>query len=70
MAVQPADVVAARGGAVSRFPRTLADAFPCERFPAVFGPYRRESGFIRQAIGTAAVLGLFAIIGALAGAGF
>jgi hypothetical protein len=55
---------------MSRFPRSLADAFPSERFVALHGPYRRESGFIRQAIGTACVLGLFAFIGALIGAGF
>jgi hypothetical protein len=55
---------------MSRFPRTLADAFPSERFCAMRGPYRRESGFLRQAIGTVCVLGLFAIIGALIGAGF
>jgi hypothetical protein len=53
-----------------RFARSTREAFASERFPACFGPYRRESGFIRQAIGTVCVLGLFAIIGALIGAGF
>ena len=55
---------------MSRFPRTLADAFPSERFVAMRGPYRRESGFIRQALGAVCVLGLFCFIGALIGAGF
>jgi hypothetical protein len=55
---------------VSRYYRSTRAAFPSERFPACFGPYRRESGFIRQAIGTVCVLGLFAIIGALIGASF
>ncbi len=55
---------------MSRFPRTLADAFPSERFPACFGPYRRQYGFIGQALRTVCVLGLFAFIGALIGAGF
>lgn len=53
-----------------RYARSTREAFPCERFPAVFGPYRRRSGFIAQALRTAAVLGLFAFIGALIGAGF
>ena len=65
VALQRADVVAAM-----RFARSTREAFASERFPACFGPYRRESGFIRQAIGTVCVLGLFAIIGALIGAGF
>ncbi len=55
---------------MSRFPRTLADAFPSERFVAMHGPYKRRSGALRQAIGTVCVLGLFCFIGALMGAGF
>ncbi len=55
---------------MSRFSRSTREAFACERYPACFGPYKRRSGAIRQAIGTVCVLGLFAIIGALIGAGF
>jgi hypothetical protein len=32
---------------VSRFPRSTREAFPCERFPAMFGPYKRDT-FTRQ----------------------
>lgn len=53
---------------MARFYRSTAEAFPCERFPAVFGPYRRESSFLRQALAAVCVLGLFAFIGALIGA--
>ena len=60
----------ADGARQVRYARSTREAFPCERFPACFGPYRRESGFIRQAIGTVCVLGLFCFIGALIGAGF
>lgn len=52
-----------------RYARSTREAFPCERFPALFGPYRRDT-FISQLLRTAAVLGLFAFIGALIGAGF
>lgn len=50
-----------------RFYRSTREAFPCERFPATFGPYRRPS-FIRQAARVALWLGAFAFIGALIGA--
>lgn len=53
-----------------RYARSTREAFASERFPAVFGPYRRESSFIGQAIRCAALLGLFAFIGTLIGAGF
>lgn len=53
----------------SRFHRTTREAFPVERFPAVFGPYRRPS-FTRQAVRVAAWLAAFAFVGALMGAGF
>jgi hypothetical protein len=68
MAGRPADVVAA--GHLMRFSRSLSEAFACERYAACFGPYKRRSGAIRQAIGTVCVLVLFCVIGALIGAGF
>jgi hypothetical protein len=46
------------------FPRTLSEAFPDERFPAVFGPYRRSSRCIVRAAGFAALLVLL-VLGAL-----
>lgn len=52
-----------------RFPRSLAEAYPCERFPATEGPYRRNT-FARQAMRVAAWLGAFAFVGALIGASF
>lgn len=55
---------------MSRYYRSTRAAFPSERFPACFGPYRRPSGFIGQAVRTVCVLGLFVFIGALIGAGF
>lgn len=48
----------------SRFYRSTRETFPCERFPATFGPYRRPS-FVRHAVALVAVLALFATIGAL-----
>lgn len=53
----------------SRFHRSTREAFPVERFPAVFGPYRRQS-VARPFIGLLLTLALFAFIGALVGAGF
>ena len=47
-----------------RFPRSLAEAYPCERHVALTGPYRRPT-FIRQAARVAAWLALFATVGAL-----
>lgn len=52
-----------------RFPRSTREAFPCERFPATEGPYRRQT-FARQAARVAVWLGAFAFVGALIGAGF
>lgn len=83
MAQQPADVVAARGGAVSavgsdglgvnhttrRFPRSTREAFEVERYPALTGPYSRPS-FSSVFWRFAALLCLFAAIGALIGCGF
>ena len=46
------------------FPRTLAEAFPDERFPAMFGPYRRSSRCIVRTAGVAALL-LLLLLGAL-----
>ena len=48
---------------MSRFPRTLADAFPCERFPAV-EVYRAPRWYWR-ALGWACTFGLLAFLGAL-----
>lgn len=28
---------------MARFYRSTREAFPCERFPATFGPYRRDT---------------------------
>ena len=47
-----------------RFYRSTAEAFPVERFPALFGPYRRDT-FARQLARVAAWLGAFALMGAL-----
>lgn len=49
---------------MARFYRSTAEAFPCERFPAVFGPYRRDT-FTRQLLRAVVCLGSFALIGAL-----
>lgn len=46
------------------FPRTLSEAFPDERFPAVFGPYRKSSLHLVRATGIAALLVLL-VLGAL-----
>lgn len=54
---------------MSRYYRCTREAFPCERFPATFGPYRRPS-FIRQAARVVVWLGAFAFIGALIGVSF
>lgn len=47
-----------------RYPRTLADAYPCERHVALTGPYRRDT-FARQLLRAVVCLGSFALIGAL-----
>lgn len=52
-----------------RHPRTLAEAYPCERFPATEGPYRRNT-FTRQLARVALWLAAFAAVGALIGASF
>lgn len=43
------------------FPRSLAEAFADERFPAVFGPYRRSRRRLVRAIGAAVLLALLAL---------
>lgn len=50
-----------------RYPRSLADAFACERHVALSGPYRRDT-FTRQLLRAAVCLGSFIAIGALIGA--
>ena len=52
---------------MARMYRSTREAFPVERFPALFGPYSRPS-FARQAARVAVWLGAFAFIGALIGA--
>lgn len=44
----------------SRFYRSTREAFPFERFPAVFGPYRsrRLSWFLYRALGWMTLAGL------------
>jgi hypothetical protein len=54
---------------MARYYRSTREAFPCERFPATFGPYRRDS-FTRQLLRAAVCLGSFIAIGALVGAAF
>lgn len=46
------------------YPRTLAEAFPDERFPAMFGPYRRSRRWLVRAVGCA-VLAVLLLLGAL-----
>lgn len=53
----------------ARYYRSTREAFPVERFPAVFGPCRRPT-FIRQAGRVAGWLAAFAFIGAVIGASF
>lgn len=48
---------------MSRFYRSTREAFPCERFPAVFGPFRNE--FRRQLLRVAVWFVLFAGLGVL-----
>ena len=43
------------------FPRTLSEAFPDERFPAVFGPYRKSSRNLVRAVGVVVLLALLAL---------
>lgn len=53
----------------ARYYRSTREAFPVERFPAVFGPYTRPT-FVRRAARVALWLGAFAFVGALIGASF
>lgn len=54
---------------MARHYRSTREAFPVERFPAIFGPYRRDS-FIRQAGRVAAWLLAIVVIGAVIGTRF
>ena len=49
---------------MTRFYRSTREAFPCERFPATFGPYRRNT-FARQFARVSVWLGAFALMGVL-----
>ena len=51
---------------MARHFRSTREAFPVERFPAMFGPYERPT-FIKQAARVAVWLGCFAIMGAVIG---
>lgn len=48
----------------SRYFRSTREAFPCERFPAVFGPFERPAP-IKQALRVFAWFCAFAFIGVL-----
>ena len=50
---------------MSRFYRTTREAFPIERFPAVFGPYRKRSIALAELAQAALCLSLFALLGVL-----
>ena len=54
---------------MARYYRSTREAFPCERFPALSGPYRRDT-FTRQLLRAAVCLGCFVLIGAIVGASF
>lgn len=43
------------------FPRTLSEAFPDERFPAMFGPYRKSSRQLVRAAGVVVLLALLLV---------
>lgn len=43
------------------FPRSLSEAFPDERFPALSGPYRKSSRHLVRAAGVVALLALLAL---------
>lgn len=49
---------------MSRHYRSTREAFPVERFPALFGPYSRPT-FRRQLARVCVWLGAFALMGAL-----
>jgi hypothetical protein len=49
----------------ARFYRSVREAFPAERHPALFGPYRRIGGRFWPALTFIASLGLWAAIGVL-----
>lgn len=48
-----------------RFPRTLSEAFPSERFGSVEGPYRKPASALIELAQTVAILALFAVLGVL-----
>lgn len=49
---------------MSRFYRSTRDAFPAERYPAVFGPYRQPGRWLLP-LGYFCLFGLFALMGVL-----
>jgi len=50
---------------MSRFARSTREAFPCERYPAVFGPYSRPPMW-RAVVGFLAFFALIAGLGVIA----
>lgn len=54
---------------MARYYRSTAEAFPVERFPALYGPYRRDT-FARQLLRAVVCIGCLVFIGALVGASF
>ncbi len=50
---------------MKRFPRTLAEAFPSERYAAIQGPYKRTASALIEAVQTVAILAAFAGLGVL-----
>lgn len=51
---------------MSRFYRSTREAFPVERFPAVFGPYRKPSSALSELAQLVGVVALFATLGVIA----
>jgi hypothetical protein len=52
---------------MSRFYRSTREAFPVERFPAVFGPYRRPTSALWSLLQVVGYVGTLALIGAMIG---
>lgn len=48
----------------ARFCRSTREAFPAERYPAVFGPYRAPARWLLP-LGYLCLFGLFALLGVL-----
>lgn len=49
---------------MARHYRSTREAFPVERYPSMFGPYRRDT-FARQLVRLIVLLGAFALMGVL-----